>query len=257
MKKLFLVKSLLTLCILGSGTMIYAQDSIKAKTTKPIVAPLPVKPGAVKYKGQSYAGKPYQAKPVNAQAAGTTPVTQTPVQQNPSAPTPASTDKSLNGQYQYVLSKTYHYQQPMIAALWKNINDSLNVTKRALRDAQSKLAAQNQSISSLQNDVKTKDQTITETNSRQDAISLMGIYMSKTAYNLLMWGLVIGLSLVLLIVILKTSSNSREAKYRTKLYEELSEEFAAYKAKANDKEKKLARELQTERNKNDELMGRG
>ena len=42
----------------------------------------------------------------------------------------------------------------------------------------------------------------------------------------------------------------------TKLYSELEDEFKAYKTKAIDKEKKLARELQTERNKLDELLGR-
>jgi hypothetical protein len=72
-----------------------------------------------------------------------------------------------------------------------------------------------------------------------------------------MWGLVIAFGLALLIVILRTGGAVREAKYRTKLYDELTEEFQAYKAKANEKEKKLARELQTERNKVDELMGRG
>jgi hypothetical protein len=41
------------------------------------------------------------------------------------------------------------------------------------------------------------------------------------------------------------------------LYNELDEEYKAYKVKSNEKEKKLARELQTERNKLDELLGRG
>ncbi|QKJ31559.1 hypothetical protein HQ865_17915 [Mucilaginibacter mali] len=262
MKKLFLVRSLFfAMCILGSTTLTYAQDSTKAKIIKPVVKPQTVQPGAVKNQGHPYAGKPYQTKPVNAQPPGTAPATATTptsaAPANPYAPTPASTDKSLNGQYQYVLTKTYRYQQPMIAALWKNINDTLAAAKKQLKDTQAKLSAQNQSISSLQNDVKSKDQAINETTSRQNDISLLGIYMSKTAYNLLMWGLVAGLGLALMIVILRTAGNVREAKYRTKLYEELNEEFVAYKAKANDKEKKLARELQTERNKNDELMGRG
>jgi hypothetical protein len=267
MKKLFLVKHvLLLLLFLSSGTVIFAQDSTKAKVTKPLVKPVtkPVytqpkpgykQPGAAKYPP---AGG-YRAKSaVTTQVPATTPAgAVNPAQVNPYAPTPVSTDKSLNGQYQYVLSKTYHYQQPMIAALWKNINDSLSATKRTLKEVQAKLNTQNQSISSLQSDVKTKEQSITESNSRRDQISLLGIYMTKTAYNLLMWGLVIVFGLGLLIVILRTGGATREAKYRTKLYDEVSEEFQAYKVKANEKEKKLARELQTERNKVDELMGRG
>lgn len=253
MKKLLLVKSLLIMvCLLNSNPAVKAQDS--AKGAKPIVKPATVKPK------QPYAGKTY-AKPTNANSQVPVPngtVTAPAQQPNTVAQQPAeSTDKSLNGQYQYVLSKTYHYQQPMIAALWKNINDTLRAVKHSLKEAQTRLIVQTQSISSLQTDIKSKDQAITDVNSKSDAISLLGIYLTKTTYNLIMWGLVICLTVALLIVILRTGGNAREAKYRTKLYDELSEEFQAYKVKSNEKEKKLARELQTERNKVDELMGRG
>ncbi|RYZ97360.1 MAG: hypothetical protein EOP47_21845 [Sphingobacteriaceae bacterium] len=109
---------------------------------------------------------------------------------------------------------------------------------------------------SLTTGVTIKDQIISASNTKMDEIKLLGIPFTKTTYNLLMWGLVIGFGLALAIVITTTTRFKHEAKYRIKLYEELSEEFQAYKAKANEKEKKLARELQTERNKLDELMGR-
>ena len=243
------------LMLLCCFTASNAQNSTKAPSLKPtaktaVTKPTvnhPVKPGTV----QGYPAKTNPVKPTATPAPGAA---------QPSAAytaTPVSTDKSLAGQYQYVLTKIYHYQQPMIAALWHNVNDTLKSTIQQLKAANSKLAVQNQTIDSLRNEVKTKDQTIDDASNKSDQISLLGIPFSKTAYNLLMWGLVIGLAVILLVIILRTTGNSREAKYRTQLYEELNEEFQAYKAKANDKEKKLARELQTERNKVDELMGRG
>ena len=72
-----------------------------------------------------------------------------------------------------------------------------------------------------------------------------------------MVGLVIGLAIALAIVIGTTAKHKYEARHRTELYEEIEEEFKTYKAKATEKELKLARELQTERNKLDELLGRG
>jgi hypothetical protein len=60
-----------------------------------------------------------------------------------------------------------------------------------------------------------------------------------------------------LLVIASSGAHRREANYRSKLYNELEEDYKTYKAKANEKEKKLARELQTERNKLDELLGKG
>ena len=72
-----------------------------------------------------------------------------------------------------------------------------------------------------------------------------------------MWGLVILFGATAAVVIARSGLHSREARYRINLYNELEEEFKTYKAKANEKEKKLARELQTERNKLDELRGNG
>ena len=47
------------------------------------------------------------------------------------------------------------------------------------------------------------------------------------------------------------------AKYRTELYDEISNEYQSYKSRTNEKEKKLARELQDERNKLEEYKTRG
>ena len=167
------------------------------------------------------------------------------------------TDKSLNGQYQYLLAKVYFYQQPLISALWKNASDTLNVTRRKLREAESKLTIQNKIVDSLKTEITNKDQTITASNKKIDAVRVLGILLSKTTYNLIVWGLVLLFGLIALVVIIRSGSHSREARNKTQLYAELEEEFKAYKAKATDKELKLARELQTERNKLDELLGRG
>jgi hypothetical protein len=165
--------------------------------------------------------------------------------------------KSLTGQYQYLLTKTYNYQQPLIAALWKNFTDTLGETRTRLKAMQAKAALQAKLVDSLKANASSKDQTLSESNAKADAISLFGLAMSKSTYNLVMFGLVVLLAIALFIVIATTAKNKHEAKYRTELYDELDEEFKAFKAKSHEKELKLARELQTERNKVDELMGRG
>ncbi len=165
--------------------------------------------------------------------------------------------KSLTGQYQYLLTKTYNYQQPLIAALWKNFTDTLGDVRTKLKATQAKLTSQTKIADSLKALASSKEQTLSESNAKADAISFFGIMMSKSTYNLVMFGLVAVLAAALFIVIATTAKHKHEAKYRTELYEEIDEEFKAFKAKAHDKELKLARELQTERNKVDELMGRG
>jgi hypothetical protein len=166
-------------------------------------------------------------------------------------------DKSLNSQYQYLLTKTLRYQQPLIAALWKNVTDTLNHERGQLKDLQTKLATGNKAIDSLKALANTKEQATSQSTEKVDTISLFGLLMPKSTYNLLMFGLVIGLAIALIIVALSIAKYKHDAKHHIELHEELEEEFKTYKAKATDKELKLARELQTERNKLDELLGRG
>ncbi|MCC8410409.1 hypothetical protein LJ707_15815 [Mucilaginibacter sp. UR6-1] len=169
---------------------------------------------------------------------------------------PQNTDRSLNGQYRYLLTKTYNYQQPVIGAFYRNVMDTIKTERAALRKAQATVNSQAATIKKLNVDVTIKDETISASNAKMDQINLLGIGFTKAAYNTLMWGLVLGFGIALAIVIITTTRFRHEAKYRIKLYNELSEEFQTYKTKANEKEKKLARELQTERNKLDELSGR-
>src|ERR1700744_6330187 len=165
-------------------------------------------------------------------------------------------DKSINGQYKYLLTKIYHYQEPQITSFYKSLRDTIIDARKKLQETQSKLAEQTKTTSDLQSNVSDKEKSLALSNSRVNSVNFLGIYIDKSIYNLIMWGLVIALGITAAIVIYRSGSASREAKYRINLYNELEEEFKTYKAKANEKEKKLARELQTERNKIDELMGR-
>lgn len=275
MKTNFMLKLSLLLTLTICITTVKAQDSIKkAIVKKTVVKPAVAKPGVIPinpktgrpysrygygsyaktYKTQHVADSIKKATVPPIKVATTTIATTPPDVKHDTTVAPAPhVDKSLNGQYQYLLTKVYNYQKPFVDALWKNFMDTLKSTRNQVKDNQAKLAAQTTTISGLQSDITTKDQALAQT----DSISLFGIALSKTAYNLLMWGLVIVLGIIAAFVIARSGGARNEAVYRTTLYNELEEEFKAFKAKANEKEKKLARELQTERNKVDELSGRG
>jgi hypothetical protein len=166
-----------------------------------------------------------------------------------------STDKTINGQYQFILSKLYHYQQPMITSFYRTVQDSLRIQRTNLAAVQSKLAAQTKNLAALQTDVDSKEQSLNQTNAQINSISFLGMQVAKTTYNTIMWGLVIALGALAAAVIFLSGSARREAHYRTKLYNELEEEYKGYKTKANEKEKKMSRDLQTVRNKLEEITG--
>ena len=252
---------ILTLFLIVNAGTGYAQDST-AKPKPVVPKPVAIKPATVK---PPVKYNPYAAKPVP--KATTQPATQTPTTPGITVAKPVQqyvpenpallNDKSLNGQYQYLLTKVYNYQRPLISALWKNFSDTLSASRRKLNEASAKLSTQTKTADSLAADIKAKEENLSASNAKADSVSLVGIPLTKSTYNWIMWGLVVGFGAIAVIVIARSGAHSREASYRTKLYNELEEDYKTYKAKANEKEKKLARELQTERNKLDELLGKG
>lgn len=224
--------SIIVIFIFGIVSIGYAQDT--TKKTKPGIKT------ATPYANHKY---PYAYRHLKSDSADT--------------PKAVITNKTLNGQYQYLLTKVYRYQQPLISALWKSASDTLNVNRAKLKETQAKLSVATKTIDSLTNGITTKDQSLNQSNERRNQIGIFGLYFTKTTYNIIVWGLILTLGIATFVVIVRTGSYSKEAKYRTQLYSELEEEFKNYKTKANEKEKKLARELQTERNKLDELLDKG
>jgi hypothetical protein len=84
----------------------------------------------------------------------------------------------------------------------------------------------------------------------------LGISFTKGSYQMMVWSIIVILALALFVVIARSTRNILEAKHRTQLYDEISSEYQAYKTKANEQQRKLARELQDERNIVEELKGR-
>jgi len=172
-----------------------------------------------------------------------------------------NTDPSLNGQYQFMLSRTRTSPDgyKMIARyrldqLWKSVTDTLRKERAERKNLQQKLTEQEKTVSYLKTEISGKDASLTENTNKINEIRFLGIAFEKGTYNLIVWSVIGILAISLIIVIARSGKNISEAKHRIQLYNEISEEYQSYKSKAVEKERKLARELQDERNKLDELM---
>lgn len=172
-------------------------------------------------------------------------------------------DPSLKGQYESLLyrSKTYYgyklINPARLTSFYQSVADSIKKERTSSKTVQARIAGQAQTIDSLNSLIKGKESSLESSNSKADEISFLGIPFSKSTYNMIVWAIIIVLAIALAFVIISSGKNVHEAKYRTELYEEVSKEYQTFKVKANDKEKKLARELQDERNKLDEFKNRG
>ncbi|SMO53807.1 hypothetical protein [Solitalea koreensis] len=171
------------------------------------------------------------------------------------------TGPTLENQYKAVIEKANNYQdykvikEASLRGLWKNAFDSLVHERRNNATAKSTIAQQQQKLEELKGVLHKQEETLQQSQSKVDSISLLGIDLSKGSYNTFMWSLILGLSAVSAFCIFRVKGFKKEALYRINLFEDVTEEYKNFKTKAIEKEKRLARELQTERNKMEELQG--
>ncbi len=172
-------------------------------------------------------------------------------------------DPTLNGQFKQLISQSKNYYGSKIItpqrlnSFWKNVSDTLRTERKQLRTSKATIAGQQKTIADLKNQIAGKETALSTSNQKLNEITFMGISFEKSTYNTIVWGLIVALALGLAFVIIRSAKHIHEAKYRSGLYEEIATEYQSYKVKANEKEKKLARELQDERNKLEEYKSRG
>lgn len=172
-------------------------------------------------------------------------------------------DNSLNGQYQFMLSRSigtadgYRMINPnRLATLWKNTTDTIRKEKEENKKLKLKITDSEKTINYLRTEISGKDASLNENVDKINEIKFLGISFNKSSYSILVWSIIGILIIALAVVIIRSGKNITEAKHRTQLYNEIAEEYQNFKSKANEKERKLARELQDERNKLDELLNR-
>jgi len=160
-------------------------------------------------------------------------------------------DTTLAKQYEEVVIKSGSYKvyknirKTKIEQLWKNVTDSLQKEKKIAAESKAQLQKGLAEIPLLQAEIQ-------ELKAANSPIKKLGNVSDST----LLWGLIVLLTAGIVIVIYRSRSAVQEVKEQTERYEELSTEFREYKSKAAEKERKLARELQDERNLVDELKAR-
>jgi len=177
--------------------------------------------------------------------------------------TTKNTDPSLRGQYLFMLSRSkslngYKLINPYrLSTVWQSVTDTLRKERIELKTAKAKVIEQEKTISSLKTEISGKENTLNDTTAKADEINFLGISFTKGTYSIIVWSIIIILAISLFIVIARSAKNILEAKHRTQLYDEISAEYQAYKAKSNEQQRKLARELQDERNIIEEMKSRG
>lgn len=133
--------------------------------------------------------------------------------------------------------------------LKSNILDSINTLENQIKTANTTINEQKQANLSLQKELDNTKIALEKTNSEKDKISLFGIMLNKTFYNLLLWSIIGLLFVLLFFFIFKFKSSNTVTKQAKKSLEDLEVEFEDHRRVALEREQKVRRQLQDEINK--------
>ena len=163
--------------------------------------------------------------------------------------------KTIDEQFTEVIEGSNNYQQFKVidklkmTRLQENAKARIDVLQTEIESLKSDMNSQQTAASKVSTDLEKIQLTLVETEEEKDAINFFGIQMSKGSYQTMMWS-IIGLLLLGLILFIFKFRNSNvltnEAQHKL---DETEVEFDEYRRKALEKEQKLGRQLQDERNK--------
>lgn len=136
------------------------------------------------------------------------------------------------------------------------INNLKENTQKHLLDLNTQIASLNEKIetqsteiTNLKRSLTKTETTLEDTNKEKDSISFFGAQMSKSGYSTMVWSIAGVLLLGLLFFILKFKNSNVLTRQAQRKLDEVEGEFENYKRKSLEKEQKLGRQLQDERNK--------
>lgn len=134
-------------------------------------------------------------------------------------------------------------------ALQKSAKSKIEELNASITDLKQQISDQKAAAAKVNSDLEQTQQTLATTQEEKDAINFIGQPMSKASYKAMMWSIAGVLLLLLLFFIYHFRNSHILTKEAQRKLDENEAEFDDYRRKALEKEQKLGRQLQDERNK--------
>ena len=128
-------------------------------------------------------------------------------------------------------------------------NDYIQELKDQITVGKNTADQQEEEIANLEGELKTTQQNLQQVTEEKDNIVFLGMPLTKGTYMAMMWGIVAILILALVFFIYKFKNSNAVTKEAKKRLDDTEKEFDTYKKKALEKEQRLGRLLQDEKNK--------
>ncbi len=168
--------------------------------------------------------------------------------------------QSLSEQFQEMKDKSETYNEYKVIkayklnTFWKNVSDSLSTVRSELSNAHQEITSLKSEITSLKSELAETRELLASSENKNDSIAFLGADINKTVYNLILWGIILGLAALAGSLYYAFKSSHRVTRRAKKDYEKMHADFENYRKLSQEKQIKLKRELQTEINKVEELL---
>ncbi len=168
-------------------------------------------------------------------------------------------DATLNEQFNRLKesSNTYNnfkiIREAKLNTFWTGVTDSIAATKNQLQLTQTKVNDLQAELEGIKKSIAAKDKELAAHQHAITHISVLGIDIPKENFIYTFWGVISFLVLALLIIGYRFRENNRVTATTRKENTTLKEDMEEFKKRSLEKEQKLRRELQTERNTVEEL----
>lgn len=116
---------------------------------------------------------------------------------------------------------------------------------------------QNKEIKDLKAQLLSTQNALAETEEEKDSMQLFGNNLNKSKFQTIVFGIIGLLILILIIIAIKFKANIASTHQARETLERTEKDFEEYKRSALEKQQKLGRELQDEKNKLSKLKAGG
>ena len=168
-------------------------------------------------------------------------------------------NQTLRERYYVLKNKSQTYQdykvikENILDGYWRIIEDSLRQKQATLRQAHAEINNLNKELEENKAALKAKEESMQDVLYASTHITVLGIDFDKGFFAGLMGAVILLLGLVIAVIYYSMKLMRRNLAEKVDLMNSISAEYEEYKRRAMDKQTKLSRELQNERNKLAEL----
>ena len=160
-------------------------------------------------------------------------------------------ENTLDKQYETLMRVSTTYQEYKVIkhvrlnAFWKNIQDSIRSAQVEQQNLKLEIVNLNEELLTTQNNLVEVTSNLEASNHDRDRIDFVGIPLTKSFYNSVVWGIIFILGGLAILFFYRFNKSNAVTRTTKKECDTLFNEYDNYKKNTRDKELQLKRELQT------------